>query len=78
MPHGLVDLQPEAEQGSYTMRKLTFKVDELDYQAIRDALAMKQVRLHGVGGPPKGQGDLAGRLLADIARDYVLPSTRIA
>jgi hypothetical protein len=58
--------------------KLTFEVDELDYQAVKDALAIKQLRLRVAGGPPDGQGDLAGRLLGEIARDYVLPSTRIA
>lgn len=50
---------------------LTFTVDELDYLAIKDALAVKQVGLHPIGGPPEGADDLAGRLLGDIARDYV-------
>jgi hypothetical protein len=62
---------------TYTLK---FVVDQLDYDAIVDALAIKQVaaRVDNRLSLPPGAEDLAGRLLGEIARDYVLPWSRIA
>lgn len=48
------------------MKTLTLILDELDHDAIRRALAIRQ----GWRILPDGEGDIAGRLLAEICRGW--------
>jgi hypothetical protein len=54
------------------LRELHFVVDELDYQAIMSAIAARQtVRCGGTLVIADGQGDLGGRILAQICRGWI-------
>lgn len=57
----------------FKKKKLTFEVDYLDFAAILDAIAKYQADHHAAFGEtilPDGDGDMRGRILAEICRGY--------
>lgn len=61
-------------------RTITVKIDKLDESAILDAIARYQVeqRFEGDLLLPNGSGDLRGRILAEICRDWSDYRDRVA
>jgi hypothetical protein len=57
---------------STQIQKLVIEVDDLDYSAILAAIAKRQnlMRMDGRALLPDGEGDLRGRLLAEICRGW--------
>lgn len=55
------------------MKRITFEVDDLDFEAIQKAVARRQAafRVNGELIIPDGEGDLRGRLIAEICRGWV-------
>ena len=51
-----------------TTRTMSLEVDELDYQAIQEAITVRQQRPREM---PDGGGNRAGRVIADICRAFV-------
>lgn len=49
------------------MKTMTLECDELDYAAIQQAVAQRQ----RWGILPDGEGDMAGRVLAEICRGWM-------
>jgi len=56
------------------MREIKIEVDELDYSAIQRAIAMRQTW----GIMPDGEGNVAGRVLAEICRGWLEGRDKLA
>lgn len=61
-------------------REIVLRTDKLDHKAILDAVARYQAeqRVEGELMLPAGSGDLRGRILADICRDWLDYRDRLA
>jgi hypothetical protein len=58
---------------SKKLRTITVQVDELDYEAIHRVIAEYQRSNRWPEGDtlvPEGEGDLGGRILAEVCRGY--------
>ena len=54
------------------MQTITVQVDDADADAIRAAIARRQaMRIDGEPILPDGDGDLAGRYLAEVCRGWL-------
>ena len=54
------------------MQTITIQVDDADADAIRAAIARRQaMRIGGKPILPDGDGDLAGRYLAEVCRGWL-------
>ncbi len=56
-----------------TLRKIELEVDELDYEAIQKAFAVKQGNRFGGDSTilPDGDGNIQGRMVGEICRGWL-------
>jgi hypothetical protein len=54
------------------VREIVLRMDEDDYDAIQRAIAIRQ-QIRDPAGVilPSGEGNLAGRIVAEISRDWI-------
>jgi hypothetical protein len=70
------DTYDESEDFGPANYTLDYQMDEYDYRAVQEAIAFRQSHAFwrekdGSLILPDGEGDLGGRILAQICRDYV-------
>ena len=54
------------------MRHLTLELDEPDYRSVQEAIARRQGFQVGFRPPlPDGEGNMAGRIIAEICRGWL-------